>query len=57
MTAARTTASRRSAETGIQHGLARFFGDIAGAFGTAVEIVEEAFDLTVEARERFPLAD
>jgi hypothetical protein len=58
MTAARTaTSSRDLAEIGARHGLSRFFGDLAGVFETAAEIIAEAFDLSAEARERFPLAD
>jgi hypothetical protein len=56
MTTARSTASRNLTDTD-RHGLSRFFGDIAGAFETTVEIFREAFDLSAEARERFPLAD
>ena len=58
MTLASTTTSGRDlAEVGLRHGLSRVFGDIAGAFEAAAEIIGEAFDLSEEARARFPLAD
>jgi hypothetical protein len=57
MTAVRPLTASRSLDNGKKQGLSRLFGDIAGAFEAAVEIVGEAFDLTAEARERFPAAD
>jgi hypothetical protein len=58
MTVANTTTSHRDlTEAGNRHGLSRVFGDIAGAFEAAAEVIAEAFDLSAEARARFPLAD